>query len=63
MTTKQRKAAERQLATMKRVRKSLESCNTAGCATLEQVNGDALKSNANCIFMLEESLRVDALNR
>ena len=59
MTEKQIKAAQRQLNLLEKIRKQLESCKTIGCITLEQVNEAALESNARCINIIKERLRLE----
>ncbi len=59
MTKKQLTAAKRQVTLLERIRKNLENCNTAGCFNLEDVNRQALESNADCLSILRERIRLE----
>ena len=59
MTKHQIKAAQSHLILLDKIHKQLESCQTLGCTMLEDVNASALESNAKCMSILEENLRIE----
>ena len=58
MTEKQIKAALRMLKTLARSRELIENQKTIGCLILEETKKRALASNAECVQIIEERLRL-----
>jgi hypothetical protein len=63
MSKKEMQAARRMLKTLARGCELIEKQDTAGCLTLQQTQEHILTSNARCVQIMQEQLRVAEKNQ